>query len=89
MLHTLAAIQAELGKTGEARGLILQAMTLANLDEPNSECWYVFGRIAEQHGVPSAAKAMYARVKAEEATADPVSTVTLSRRRLAAIAEAR
>jgi tetratricopeptide (TPR) repeat protein len=61
-LHTLGCLYAEVGKTKEAREVLLQAMDLLNLEEPNSDYWYAFGRIAEQFGESNAAKAMYAKV---------------------------
>ena len=50
ILHTLACLYAETGKTKEAHDLLLRAMDDWNLDEPNDEVWYVLGRIAEQYG---------------------------------------
>jgi tetratricopeptide (TPR) repeat protein len=47
ILHTLACLYAETGKTKEAHDLLLRAMDDWNLDEPNDEVWYVLGRIAE------------------------------------------
>jgi len=41
-LHTLASIYAEVGKTAEARAVLLQAMDADGLSEPSSEYWYVF-----------------------------------------------
>ena len=54
-LHTLSSIQAELGNTTEAREVILHAMEVGGLEEPDSLCWYVFARIAEQYGELDAA----------------------------------
>jgi len=49
-LHTLACVYAEMGKTKEAREVLIQAMDLLNLDEPDANYWYGLGRIAEQYG---------------------------------------
>jgi len=62
MLHTLACIYAEVGKTREAREVLLQAMDVRKLVEPDSEFWYALGRIAEQYGERDIALADYAKV---------------------------
>jgi tetratricopeptide (TPR) repeat protein len=62
MLHTLACIYAEVGKTREAREVLLQAMEATQLVEPESVYWYAFGRIAEQYGERDVALADYAKV---------------------------
>ncbi len=62
ILHTLGCVYAELGKTKEAREVLIQAMDASNLDEPNEGFWYAFGRIAEQYGERDAAIADYDRV---------------------------
>jgi tetratricopeptide (TPR) repeat protein len=61
-LHTLGCIYAEVGKAKEAREVLIQAMDILNLDEPESNYWYAFGRIAEQYGEIEVATADYARV---------------------------
>jgi tetratricopeptide (TPR) repeat protein len=80
VLHTLSCIYAELGRTGEARQLIVQAMEAAELEEPESNVWYVFGRIAEQYGRQASAQEAYARV--EEGRDRPNSTFQLAQKRL-------
>jgi predicted Zn-dependent protease len=80
VLHTLSCIYAELGRTGEARQLIVQAMEAAELEEPESNVWYVFGRIAEQYGRLASAQEAYARV--EEGRDRPNSTFQLAQKRL-------
>ena len=50
ILHTLGRLYAEAGKTKEAYDVLIQAMDLQDLDEPNPDFWYAFGRIAEQYG---------------------------------------
>lgn len=61
-LHTLGCVYAEVGKTKEAREVLVQAMDSADLDEPDDIYWYAFGRIAEQYGEREAAIADYSRV---------------------------
>ena len=63
ILHTLASLYAETGKTREAHDLLLQAMDAGGMDEPDGAVWYGFGRIAEQYGENDAAIAAYARVE--------------------------
>ncbi|HEX3127598.1 MAG TPA: DUF3857 domain-containing protein, partial [Thermoanaerobaculia bacterium] len=53
VLHTLAALYAEQGKTAEAYRLILQALEVKG-GEPDDSDWYVFGRLAESYGLPDA-----------------------------------
>ncbi|MBV9267160.1 MAG: hypothetical protein JO061_13405, partial [Acidobacteriaceae bacterium] len=86
ILHTLASMYAEIGKGQEARETILQAMTAWGLDEPNSDAWYVFGRIAEQYGVPEAAAVYYGKVEPpKDRIVDSLSTYSLAQRRLAGL----
>jgi tetratricopeptide (TPR) repeat protein len=61
-LHTLGCVYAEIGKTKQAREVLIQAMDALNLDEPDEDYWYAFGRIAEQYGEREVALANYARV---------------------------
>jgi tetratricopeptide (TPR) repeat protein len=62
MLHTLGCVYAEVGKTKEAREVLIQAMDSLNLEEPDENYWYAFGRIAEQYGEYDAARSDYMRV---------------------------
>jgi Flp pilus assembly protein TadD len=62
ILHTLGCLYAEVGKTKEAREVLVQAMDLLNLDEPDVNYWYAFGRIAEQYGERGTAAGDYAQV---------------------------
>ncbi len=62
LLHTLACLYAETGKASQARELLLKVMELANMEEPDSEVWFGFGKIAEQYGENTAASVMYGRV---------------------------
>jgi transglutaminase-like putative cysteine protease/Flp pilus assembly protein TadD len=83
ILHTLGCLYAEVGKTKEAREVLIQAMDALDLDEPDENYWYAFGRIAEQYGERDAALANYARVKKpEKANEIPQSTYQLAQIRL-------
>jgi tetratricopeptide (TPR) repeat protein len=84
-MHTLACIYAYQGKTNEARELLLKAMTIANLSEPNSEIWYGFGSIYEQYGVNDAAIEAYQKVNKPEGPIAPTDTYVLARMHLKAI----
>ena len=86
ILHTLGCVYAEVGKTKEAREVLIQAMDALNLDEPDDNYWYAFGRIAEQYGERDAALANYARVaKPKTAVEIPTSTYQLAQVRLRAL----
>jgi transglutaminase-like putative cysteine protease/Tfp pilus assembly protein PilF len=65
-LHTLGCVYAAVGKTKEAREVLLQAMDSLNLDEPNSDYWLAFGLVAEQYGERDLARAEYTRVTKPE-----------------------
>jgi tetratricopeptide (TPR) repeat protein len=80
-LHTLACVYAELGKTKEAREVLLQAMDARALPQPDAIHWYALGRIAEQYGEREIALADYAKVAAPT---DP-ATVSLSTYHLAQV----
>jgi tetratricopeptide (TPR) repeat protein len=83
ILHTLAAIYAETGRTTEARELILKAMDVSGREEPASADWYVLGRLAEQYGETGAAVESYRKVSPPERGEPlPVSTWTLAQARL-------
>jgi transglutaminase-like putative cysteine protease/tetratricopeptide (TPR) repeat protein len=85
-LHTLGCVYAELGKTKEAREILIQAMDQLNLDEPESNYWYGFGRIAEQYGETEVAMANYKQVKKPNKAAQvPGSSYRLAQNRLAAM----
>ncbi|MBZ5598777.1 MAG: DUF3857 domain-containing protein [Acidobacteriia bacterium] len=86
ILHTLGCVYAEVGKTKEAREVLIQAMDVLNLDEPDENYWYAFGRIAEQYGERDAALANYARVtKPKTAVEIPDSTYYLAQVRIQAL----
>ncbi len=63
ILHTTACVYAELGKTKEAHDLLLRAMDDLNLDEPDDDYWYAFGRIAEQYGEREVAISDYRKLE--------------------------
>jgi len=85
-LHTLGCDYAEMGKTKEAREVLIQAMDQEGLDERNPAFWYAFGRIAEQYGSREAAIADYARVtKPNQAINIPDSSHRLAQLRLQAV----
>jgi len=82
-LHTLGCVYAAAGKTKEAREVLVKAMDLAVLDEPDADYWYAFGRIAEQYGEREIALSDYARVtKPKTAIEIPGSTYHLAQTRL-------
>jgi tetratricopeptide (TPR) repeat protein len=83
ILHTLGCIYAELGKTREAREVLLQTMELWNLSEPNSQLWYAFGRLAEDYGETGVALADYAKVTPpKDSATDWDSTYRLAQARV-------
>jgi transglutaminase-like putative cysteine protease/predicted Zn-dependent protease len=86
ILHTLACLYAETGKTKEAHDLLLRGMDQLNLDEPNDDYWYAFGRIAEQYGERDVAIADYRKLqKPKEALEIPTSGYLLAQMRLKAL----
>jgi transglutaminase-like putative cysteine protease len=84
VLHTLASLYAERGRTAEAYRLILQAVAARDDETPLAADWYVFGRLAEQYGLPDAARAYYRRVAPQERET-AMSTGRLAQQRLAAL----
>ncbi len=89
-LHTLGYVYAEIGKTKEAREILIQAMDLLNLDEPESNYWYGFGRIAEQYGESEVATSDYNQVKKPRKPAQlPGSSYRLAQNRLAAMRDSK
>ena len=86
ILHTLACLYAETGKTKEARDLLIRSMDELNLDEPNDDYWYAFGRIAEQYGEHDIAIADYRKLqKPRQVLAIPSSSFELAQMRLKAL----
>jgi hypothetical protein len=83
LLHTLAALQAELDKPSEARASLLQRIAALGEDEPDDNDWYAFGRIAEPYGPKRDAAAMYLRLeRPKNEQAIPSSSYALAQRRL-------
>lgn len=89
-LHTLGCIYAELGKTREAREVLLQSIEARKLAQPYADFWYPMGRIAEQYGERDIALASYAKVKPP---ADPAleyeSAYRLAQQRIATLGGAK
>ena len=87
-LHTLASLYAEMGRTAEAYRIIVQSIA-AKVDEaPDANDWYVFGRLAEQYGLPDVARKYYRKVAPPKIPQDePMSTHALAVRRLAALGD--
>ena len=82
-LHTLASIHAELGNTTEAREIVLHAMQIEGLEEPDSAYWYVFARIAEQFDEREAALHVYKKVTApEDRDVVPDDVINLAQKRV-------
>ncbi len=80
MLHTLAALYAESGKSVEARQALLKSMDARRQDDPQSADWFVLGRIAETYGVRDAAISAYKRVEKAELTG--LTTWELAQKRM-------
>lgn len=86
VLHTLGCVYAEVGKTKESREVLVQAMDALDLDEPDDNYWYAFGRIAEQYGERAIAVADYSRVaKPKYALTIPSSSYRLAQMHLQAM----
>jgi len=63
-VHTLACLYADKAKTTEARELLIRAMDLEGLEQPDEAIWLGFGLIAEQYGLNDVALSLYQRVQA-------------------------
>ena len=86
-LHTLGCAYADIGKTREAREVLLQSMVARNMVEPSGDFWYAFGRIAEQYGERDIARADYAKVKPpEDASQAYQSSYELAQNRIKVLA---
>ncbi len=86
ILHTMAALYAEVGRCEEAKRILDREMELNGLVAPGSDEWYVIGRIAEQYGLPAAGREAYRQVDAPEAGDIAwLSCYTLALRRLQAM----
>jgi tetratricopeptide (TPR) repeat protein len=83
-MHTLGCVYAAAGKPKEAREVFLQAMELLDMEEPDPNYWYGFGRVAEDYGEPAAALEDYKNVtKPSKAIWIPGSSYRLAQMRLA------
>jgi tetratricopeptide (TPR) repeat protein len=80
-IHTLACLYAELGKTKEARELLLKAMDSAGMSQPDDSVWYGFARVAEDYGLTEVALSLYQRVGKTKGDDTPTSTYNLARMR--------
>jgi hypothetical protein len=82
-MHTLASVYAENGNAREAQQLAVELMDENGLDQPDSNLWFVFGRIAEDYQQPKTAEACYKRVEwKEKFTPNPLATYVLAQQRL-------
>lgn len=83
ILHTLAALYAEEGKSSEARETILKSLAAREGEGPRPEDWYVLGRIAEAYGEMEEAREDYKKVaKPGKDTLASTSTYLLAQKRL-------
>ncbi len=83
IVHTLACLYAEVGRSSEARERLLHFMELEGLEEPDAGAWFGFGRIAEHFGMRDAAVAAYRRVEPPKDKAQATtSNWALAQRRL-------
>lgn len=80
-LHTLAVVQAELGRPEEARQTMLELFTVEGIETPRSLDWYIIGRIAEEYGERRTALDAYRMVE-RPSQPHPLSTFSLAQRRL-------
>jgi len=87
ILHTLASIYAELGRPQEAYRVLLQGME-ATQEPPDFADWYVLGRLAEQYGLPEAARRYYERARSLDSERTAYSIWALAGRRLAELPDA-
>jgi len=85
-LHTLATLDAEVGRSEESAAVLLESLSARDAIEPRSADWYVVGLNAEQLGLPDAAIAAYRRVTALDGIPASVDTATLARRRMERLA---
>jgi tetratricopeptide (TPR) repeat protein len=84
ILHTLACLYAQSGKGPQARELLLKAMDVASMEEPDSQIWFGFGMLAEQYGESKIAQLMYSRVEKPKIDG-PSSTYSLAQSHLLAL----
>ena len=77
-LQTLAAVDAELGKTSEALENLRRAVEVRG-DRSEEADWYVLGRIAEQYGLDEVAAELYRKPPAKPAAAHDVYVLAQQR----------
>lgn len=83
ILHTLACLYAETGQPKDAHDLLLRGMDDLNLEVPDDDYWYAFGRVAEDYGERDIAIADYRKLaKPKDPLLIPTSTWTLAQSRL-------
>ena len=83
ILHTLACLYAETGQPKDAHDLLLRGMDELNLEQPDDDYWYAFGRIAEDYGERDIAIADYRKLaKPKDPLLIPTSTWALAQSRL-------
>ncbi|MBN1648769.1 MAG: DUF3857 domain-containing protein [Spirochaetales bacterium] len=83
ILHTMAALYAEIGRCQEARTMLDQEIHMSGRAELDSNEWYVLGRIAEEYGIMDFALDAYARVEPPDVPEfDMQSCYALTKKRL-------
>ena len=88
VIVALETLYAEKGRTAEAYRIIVQAIGAKPDEAPGADDWYVFGRLAEQYGLPDVARKYYRKVTPPKSLdAEPMSTHALATRRLGALGE--
>jgi tetratricopeptide (TPR) repeat protein/transglutaminase-like putative cysteine protease len=86
ILHTLACVYAQAGKTSQAREYLLKAMDVSDIEEPDPAIWLGFALIAEQYGIFDAAETMYNRVEKSKFET-PDSNYAIAQQHLAELAK--
>lgn len=88
LLNTAAALYADQGRLGDARRDLLASMRISGYRTPDSNSWFVFGRIAEQLGEFETARGFYAAVEAPKREGEiPTSPYALAQARLQAMGD--
>ncbi len=63
ILHTLGCIYAASNQPGRAMQAFLRLLEMKGARQPTGADWYLYGRIAEAHGLKDTARTAYKRVK--------------------------
>jgi tetratricopeptide (TPR) repeat protein/transglutaminase-like putative cysteine protease len=87
-LHTLACLYASLGKSNEARDVVVKTMRMSNMAVPNEMIWFVFASMYEKYGIEDAAIEAYEKVSKPEGYIAATSTYLLAQSRLKALKSA-